>query len=157
MVWIVLEPVRTFGAPSSGGIVEHRKEAAVHPLSFRYRRHACEQRFVGSRPHPIAKCVDNHSPSRSTGTILERPMDEKRMMKGRLTRLQLDGDGFELLLLFIRKNGLDGLHIAGKPGYRQEIPAVTPWNVLNAAVLDRGVVQADPTGEMRERLGARPV
>lgn len=66
------------------------------------------------------------------------------MMESALSLFQLHGDWLELLLLFIGENGLNRVHVAGQARDRQEGPAMATGNVLQAAVVARGVVEPDP-------------
>src|SRR5690606_26781500 len=79
------------------------------------------------------------------------------MMEGRLARVQLHGNRPKGLLLLVGQHGLDGLHVSGEARYRQEIPPMASGHVLDAAVLEGGIIQPDPARKVRERLRARPV
>src|SRR5206468_2467766 len=75
-----------------------------------------------------------------------------------LALLQLDGrrllESGELLR---RQHRANGLHVAGQAGDGQERPAVAAGDVVQAAVVLRRLVEANPASEMSHRPGARPV
>src|SRR5205085_12404593 len=56
-----------------------------------------------------------------------------------------------------RLTGLVGVHVVREIRARQQRPAMTARNVIDAAVSARRVVEADPTSEMCQRLCARPI
>src|SRR5207302_11013797 len=78
-------------------------------------------------------------------------------MKAGLAFLQFDSDRLELTLLLICENSLNRVHVVGKSSDGQQIPALAAGHVMQAAVLARRVVEADPAGEVRDGLCARPV
>src|SRR5207248_11772316 len=63
----------------------------------------------------------------------------------------------ELGLLLICEHGLNRVHVVGKSGDGQQIPALAAGHVMQTAVLAGRFVEADPAGEMRDGLRARPV
>src|SRR5581483_6020994 len=64
---------------------------------------------------------------------------------------------FELLLLFFIQHCVDGIHIACESRNGKIGPAVAVRDVLQTAVFACGIVEANPAGEVSERLGACPV
>src|SRR5689334_5375042 len=63
----------------------------------------------------------------------------------------------ELAFLLIVENGADCIHVTGETCDRQIGPAMASGDVLQTSVLAGGVVESNPTGEVSQRLSARPV
>ena len=78
-------------------------------------------------------------------------------MKRRLTLSEFNGHRLELFFLLSCQNTLNRIHVIGQAGDRQQVPTMAAGNVMNAAVFARGIVEANPAGEMGHRLGAGPV
>src|SRR5438067_13754211 len=70
---------------------------------------------------------------------------------------QLDRDRLELSFLFFGQDRLDSVHVISEPCHRQEIPAMTAWNIMDATVFPRRIVKANPARQMRHRLRPLPV
>src|SRR5438067_6927401 len=70
---------------------------------------------------------------------------------------QLDRDRLELSFLFFGQDRLDSVHVISEPCHRQEIPAMTAWNIMDATVFPRRIVEANPARQMRHRLRPLPV
>lgn len=88
----------------------------------------------------------------------KRSMDEPGMMEGSLAFLQFHRDRMlELASLLAVQNCADGIHVTGESRDRQIWPAMAPSNVLQAPILTGRIVQANPAGEMSQRLSSRPI
>ena len=78
-------------------------------------------------------------------------------MEGALAALQFNGNGKERLLLLGREYGHDFIHVPRKARYRQQLPAMTSRNIVEAPIVAVAIIQGDRTSEVRHRLGARPI
>src|SRR6187549_3197915 len=63
----------------------------------------------------------------------------------------------ERLPLFVRKNRKNCVHVACQTGYRQIGPEMAAGDVVDAAILLIRIIEANPAGNVREGLSARPV
>ena len=77
------------------------------------------------------------------------------MMERGLAFLQLNRDGMvKLTPLLLVENRIDGGHVSRESGDGQIGPAMAAGDVMQAAVLAIRVIEADPAGQVSERLSA---
>ena len=98
--------------------------------------------------------------NRAPGTVAPVPVGPVHrvgVVEGALAGLDDHGLGLELGELRGRQDRLHALHVLeqGKPG--QEPPLLAPRDVLEAAVLDRGVVEHDVAGDVPGGIRSRPI
>ena len=119
-------------------------------------RDALHLRFVPRRADSVADDVQHDSSAQVVGVVFVRRVNRRRVVEGGLAGLQFEGDRvLELLPLFVGQDLADRVHVAGQAGDRQQVPVVAAGDVLQAAVVGRAFVGADPAGQVRHRLRSR--
>jgi len=84
-------------------------------------------------------------------------MHRSRMMKRTLAFFQLHRHRLESLFQIFGQTFANAVHFPGQHRFRKIRPLMTSGNVIQTAVFARGIVQANPAGEVRQRRGSRPV
>ena len=73
------------------------------------------------------------------------------MMKRAFAGLQLNGDRIlHRRSLLVIEHVADRIHVTDQAGLGEQAPSMAAGDVLKTAVVDRGVIQRDPTGQMPE-------
>src|SRR5207302_1593012 len=128
--------------------------ASTNFLAARNYGNAREQRFFRIGHYAVAKNVDHRGAPRSRRVVGPRAVHRSRMVKGTFSFFQFDGHGLEFFFQVFRQTVTDAVHFSSQNRFGQVWPLVASGNVIQAAVLARGIVQANPASEMRQ--GRRP-
>lgn len=119
---------------------------------------AIEQGLVRLAAHTVLHHIDDDSASRIRCSVFEGSVDRQRVVEHALSRFELHRDRIvESLPLFFREYSADGLHVAGKSGDGQQIPAMAARNVADTSVINGAVIESDPAGEVGHWLRACPI
>jgi len=77
--------------------------------------------------------------------VLERAVNQKRVMECGVPFFQFDRNGFFKGISLVRSEDLaDGIHVAGQSGDWQQVPLVAAGKIVEATVVNRGILQGYP-------------
>ena len=102
--------------------------------------------------------VDDNGAAGIRGSVFEGTVDSQRVVEDALSRFELDGYRIaEAFPLFVSEHTTNGLHVAGKSGDGEQVPAVAAGNITDATIINGAVIKSDPAGEVRHGLSASPI
>lgn len=84
-------------------------------------------------------------------------MDHERVMKRGFARLEFHQNRPKRFFLLVGQDLENGVHIVRQSGDREQIPRMASGNILDAAVIRRGIVQPDPAREVGQGFRTGPV